>query len=344
MAGLKRGILLGSIALTLFLASLASSATAGQPPPEAFSTPFTTFRGHSQQLKMYVVVVEEEVGFGLHALVHCANGSVHRQLVIEGGQGGHVDAGGRFHRTEYEPPEAGEKPPSADRVTLEDVEESIVYGVPAAFREIKGRVLSNTVVGWIRFWEGPGRTPGSLHSKCGTGTPEGKWVKFVVHRVDGPAQPHGHWPPRRSVSASSARPSTPALPQAFCQTPPAQKKGMPPSGFYAVRPAGCRFHRLGLEEDSLSDLVFRIHWNHWTGSSATGTGRVPVYGLNYKTRKHFKTSSAEVVRLSRPKRICGHKIFTFLKVRAYVGGVVANNFQSNLDEVGEAEEGCPRAR
>ena len=61
-----------------------------------------------------------------------------------------------------------------------------MYGVPASLRKIKGRVFSNSVVGWIRFWEGPQRTPGSLHSKCGTGSADGEWVKFVAHRVAGP--------------------------------------------------------------------------------------------------------------------------------------------------------------
>ncbi len=172
-----------------------AAAADGQPPPEAFSTPFTTFRGSSHEQKMHVDLVEERVGFDAHARVVCANGSEHWQLVIEGGDGGRVDVGGHFHHTEYEPPEAGEKPPSTDRPTIEEVEESIVYGVPAFFTEVKGRVFSNSVIGWIRFWEGPGRTPGSLHFKCGTGSSEGKWIKFVAHRVSGPVQPHGHWPP-----------------------------------------------------------------------------------------------------------------------------------------------------
>jgi hypothetical protein len=177
--------------LTASLAVAVSSA-GGQPPPGAFSTPFAVFRGRAPGLKLSVYLVEERIGFDAHARVSCANGSEHWQLMIEGGRGGHVDASGHFHRVEYEPAEAGEKPPSSERVTIEDVEESIVYGVPASFREIRGRVRSNSVVGWIRFWEGPGRTPGSLHYKCGTGSPEGRWVKFVLPRVKGPAQLHGH--------------------------------------------------------------------------------------------------------------------------------------------------------
>jgi hypothetical protein len=344
MAGWRNRFLGVCIALVAPFAIFASLAGAGgQPPPEAFSTPFTTFRGYSTGLKIYVDLVEEGIGFDAHVRVSCANGSEHWQLMVEGGRGGHVDAGGRFHHTEYEPAEAGEMPPSTDRVTVEGLEESIIYGVPASLREIKGRVLSNSVIGWIRFWEGPGRTPGGLHSKCGTGSPEGKWVKFVVHRVNGPAQPHGHWPPRRTVSAR-AESASPGLPQVFCQTPPAQVKGEPPTGFYRVRPHGCRFHRLGLEENSLSDLVFRIRWRHWTATSASGIGRYPVDVLNFKTGRHSKSSGPEVVRLSQPRRICGHKVFTKLEVRVYIHGQVGNDFESELDEVGEAEEGCPQRR
>jgi hypothetical protein len=325
----------------LFACSLAMAG--GQPPPGAFKTPVTTFRGSVPGLKMSLDLVEERVGFDAHARVNCANGSEHWQLIIEGGRGGSVDAGGHFHHTEYEPAEAGEMPPSTDRVTLEDVEESIVYGVPASFREIKGHVLPNSVVGWIRFWEGPGRTPGSLHSKCGTGSPEGRWLKFVVPRVNGPAQPHGHWPPRKTASARRAM-GSPVLPKAFCQSPPAQVKGKPARGFYRVRPHGCRFHRLSLEEDSLSDLVFRIHWRHWTGTSASGVGRQHVSVINFKTHKHYVSSEPEAVRLSRPRRICGHTVFTELEERVYLSGQVVNDFKSSLNEVGEGEAGCPLSR
>jgi hypothetical protein len=326
---------------TLFVAVACPLATAGgQPPPGAFSTPFTTFRGHARGLKMYVDLVEESVGFGAHALVSCANGSEHWQLMIEGGRGGHVDAGGRFHFTEYEPAEAGEKPPSKDLASVESVEEGIVYGIPASFRQIKGRVFSNSVVGWIRFWEGPGRTPGSLHSKCGTGSPAGEWVKFALPRVNGPAQPHGHWPPQRAALADRDM-GSPLLPQAFCQTPPAQVKGKPPEGFYRVRPRGCRFHRLGLEENSLSDLLFRIHWRSWTARSASGVGRHAVSVVNVKRGKRSRSSGPVAVRLSQPRMLCGHEVFTLLEERVYLDGRVAGEFKSELDEVGAAEEGCP---
>lgn len=189
------------ISLLAFGACAASVAAGGQPPPGAFSTPFTTFRGHPSGLKMYVDLVEERIGYGAYSRVSCANGSEHWQLLVEGGEGGPVNASGHFHFLEYMPAEAGEVPPSTDRATIEDLEEGIRYGFPAEFREIKGRVFSDTVVGWIRFWEGPQRTPGSLHFKCGTKSPEGKWVKFVLPRVNGPAQPHGHWPPRRQTQS-----------------------------------------------------------------------------------------------------------------------------------------------
>jgi hypothetical protein len=159
-------------------------------------TPFTVFRGRTPTVKMSVSLVEGRIGFDAHALVSCANDSSHWQLVIEGGRGGHVDAAGRFRHTEYEPAEAGEVPPVTRRVTIEGLEEGIRYGVPAEFREIEGHVLRNRVVGRIRFWEGPGRTPKSLHYKCGTDSPRGGWVKFSLPRVNGPAQPDGHWPPR----------------------------------------------------------------------------------------------------------------------------------------------------
>jgi hypothetical protein len=198
---------LTSIRVSIFAALLAcmgliqaAPAGAGQPPPGAFKTPFTVFRGRTPSVKMSVGLVEGRIDFDAHALVDCADGSSHWQLVIEGGRGGHVDAAGAFHHTEYEPAEPGELPPVTRRVTIEGLEEGIRYGVPAEFREIKGRVLRNRVVGWIRYWEGPGRTPGSLHYKCGTATPEGGWLKFSLPRVNGPAQPDGHWPPRRRSS------------------------------------------------------------------------------------------------------------------------------------------------
>ncbi len=192
-----------------------------------------------------------------------------------------------------------------------------------------------------------GKAPRGLPAVCTpnarTGSPDGKWVKFVVHRVNGPAQPHGHWP-SQNTGSTSPRPASLAPPQVFCQTPPAQKKGEPPTGFYRVRPPGCRFHRLGLEENSLSDLVFRIHWRHWTATSASGIGRYPVEVINIKTGRHSKSSGPEVVRLSRPRRICGHKVFTKLELRVYIHGQVAGDFESELDEVGEGEEGCPQRR
>jgi hypothetical protein len=329
-------VCIGLAALCLMLASSAPA----QPPPGAFDTPFTIFRGHSDGLKVYLDLVEERVSFDAHARLSCANGSEHRQLLVEGGIGGRVDSGGRFHHTEHVPAEAGEQPPSTDRVTVEDVEESIVYGTPALFMEIKGRVLSNSVVGRIRFWEGPQRTPGSLHAKCGTGSPQGRWVRFVARRVKGPAQPQGHWPPERSA-ADFREPAPTHLPQVFCQAPPAPVSGEPATGFYRVRPRGCRFHPLGLGADYLSDLVFRIDWRRWTAESARGIGRFVVRGTNFKTGKHFKTSAPEVVRLSRPQTICGHLVFTRLEVRVYLDGRLVDDFDSDLDRVGETEAGCP---
>jgi hypothetical protein len=336
----RRALAIGTLLAVLGAVVAPLAAAGGQPPPGAFRTPFTTFRGQVPGLKMSVDLVEESVGFNARARVRCANGSAHWQLIIEGGRGGHVDAGGRFHHTEYEAAEAGEQPPSTDRVSLESEEEGVVYGFPAALRQIKGRVLSNRVVGWIRFWEGPQTTPGSLHSKCGTGSPEGQWVKFAVPRVNGPAQPGGHWPPPVTARAAEA-PASPALPQAFCQTPPAQVEGKPAHGFYRVRPRGCRFHGLDLTESTLSDFTFRIDWRHWTETSASGVGRERVFGINFKTHKHFTSSEPVAVRLSRPRKVCGHLVFTELEKRAYVGGKVANDYKSELDEVGPAEEGCP---
>jgi hypothetical protein len=187
---------LGTAAVFLFAAADGKS-TAG---PSRASSP--VFRGRVPGLKMSVYLFEGTVGFDAHARVSCADGSEHWQLLIEGGRGGHADAGGRFHHAEYEAAQAGERPPSTDRVTLEQVEEGLVYGFPAGLRQIKGRVLPNSVVGWIRFWEGPGTLPGTLHSKCGTGSPEGEWMKFVVPRVKGAAPHYGH----RSRASDAAAP------------------------------------------------------------------------------------------------------------------------------------------
>ncbi len=63
--------------MALFAVFASFARAGGQPPPGAFSTPFTTFQGHSMGLKMYVDLVEERVGFGAHARVSCSNGSQH---------------------------------------------------------------------------------------------------------------------------------------------------------------------------------------------------------------------------------------------------------------------------
>jgi hypothetical protein len=65
--------------------------------------------------------------------------------------------------------------------------------------------------------------------------------------------------------------------------------------------------------------------------------------FNFKTHRHYKSSAPEVVKLTRPRRICGHNVFTELEVRVYIQGQIVNDYVSNLDEVGEHEEGCPRA-
>lgn len=163
----------------------------------------------------------------------------------------------------------------------------------------------------------------------------------ALFAVVAPLASAGGQPPPGAPSKHDA--TSPPPPQAFCQTPPAQTKGEPPDGFYRVRPHGCRFHRLGLEENGLSDLTFRIHWRHWTGASAAGIGREHVSVLNLKTHRHYLSSEPVAVRLSRPRRVCGHEMFTELEKRAYLGGKVANDFKSELDEVGAAGEGCPQA-
>jgi hypothetical protein len=188
----RRRLLSAALALACLVGLVAAGpGDAGQPPPGAFKTPFTVFRAHRASLRMSVSLVDERIGWDAHALVACANGSQHHQLLIEGGRGGPVSRSGRFRHVEFFPTEAGEQPPSARRVTIEDVEEGAVYGVPAEYFAIEGRVLPNKVVGRIRFWEGPGRTPGSLHFRCGTGSADGRWVKFSLPRVKGPAQPNG---------------------------------------------------------------------------------------------------------------------------------------------------------
>jgi hypothetical protein len=81
--------------------------------------------------------------------------------------------------------------PEARRITVEEVEEG--NPTPAYFEAMRGRVTADRVVGEIRLWEGPSTVPGKLHARCGTGSPEGEWLKFVAHRIHGPAQPDGHW-------------------------------------------------------------------------------------------------------------------------------------------------------
>ncbi len=151
---------------------------------------------------MSMSLAEESLLWDAHAQVSCADGSHHWQLLIEGGRAGGVDTAGRFHFHEFEPAEPGRESRSKRRsVTIEQEEEGIRYGTPAEFRAIKGRVLANRVVGWVRFWSGPSRTPDSLHSRCGTGSATGAWLKFSLPRINGPAQPGGHWSPRSGASS-----------------------------------------------------------------------------------------------------------------------------------------------
>ncbi|HKZ13576.1 MAG TPA: hypothetical protein VJL81_07005 [Solirubrobacterales bacterium] len=185
VAGLASAI--AAVSVGVIGAGSIAVASAG-PPDGAFKTPFTVFRGRTTNVKMSISLVEHRIGFDAHARVSCADGSSHWQLLIEGGLGGRVDGAGRFHHTEYEPAEDGEVPPVTRRVTIEEEEEGVRYGFPAELRGIKGRVLPNRVVGSIRYWEGPGKTPKSVHFRCGTATPEGDWLKFSLPRVNGPAQ------------------------------------------------------------------------------------------------------------------------------------------------------------
>lgn len=66
--------------------------------------------------------------------------------------------------------------------------------------------------------------------------------------------------------------------------------------------------------------------------------------INVKTGKPSQSSGPVAVRLSEPRMLCGHEVFTTLEERVYIDGQVAGDFKSELDEVGPDEEGCPLPR
>jgi hypothetical protein len=170
--------------------SAASGGPRGGPPS-------TVFLAERPDLEVEVGIVGGDV-FEVrnHGEVVCDNGTHHRQLFSEGiADPGHrvrIGGKGRFSYHLFLPAEGpAVLRPAARRITVEEVEED--NPTPAYFEAMRGRVTGNRVIGEIRLWEGPSTVPGKRHARCGTGSPEGEWLKFVAHRIHGPAQPDGHW-------------------------------------------------------------------------------------------------------------------------------------------------------
>jgi hypothetical protein len=174
------------LTLLLGLALLAACSSTANAMPQG-TPPITTFRGYAPGLKISLSVSEGHIFYlDTHARVSCANGSEHWQLIAEGIPlhriGIHRD--GRFRYHGFTPEEG----PISTLITPKELGEDIEEGLsaPPLFEALTGRARPSSVVGRFRAWEGAAVGGHRLHSRCGTRTPEGRWVKFVAHRVSGP--------------------------------------------------------------------------------------------------------------------------------------------------------------
>jgi hypothetical protein len=111
----------------------------------------------------------------------------------------------------------------------------------------------------------------------------------------------------RAVASNSA------TPQVICLT----EWGYQPKGDYRTRPASCDLHDYGAYPVAHVNVwvTKRLRWSSWGSRSAVATGKLGIstYGL-----------APLKLRLTRPRRLCGHVVFTraHLDVRVRYDGKV----------------------
>ncbi len=99
-------------------------------------------------------------------------------------------------------------------------------------------------------------------------------------------------------------------PQVICIAPSSPVES--PVGFYAKRPHACNFHERGQPAAYAFLLEMRrIHWLHWGAGLAVGKG---------KALANMVGPVAARVRLSAPRAVCGHRVFTIARFRFRHGG------------------------
>jgi len=102
------------------------------------------------------------------------------------------------------------------------------------------------------------------------------------------------------LGACKPEPSLPIQPAVICisRSSPVEQ----PVGFSSVRPSACNFHQRGRPAAYAYMVQMRhIHWLHWGQRVAVGKGQSPTNMVGLVNAK---------VRLSAPKMICGHSVFT----------------------------------
>ncbi len=109
-------------------------------------------------------------------------------------------------------------------------------------------------------------------------------------------------------SQAGARPT--AEPQVVCISSSSPVES--PAGFYSRRPGACDFLANGRPAaDAYMVQMRRIHWLHWGAQSAVGRGVSLVNMVGPVFAK---------VRLTRPRTVCGHRVFTVARFKGHRGG------------------------
>jgi hypothetical protein len=150
---------LATLLLVLVSVVLPAGARSTPAPPRSFSV----YLGRTSTLSVKVVVSGDRViGVATRGSLVCDHGGAHhRQLFVEGVPTDHgftvIGRGGGFHYRQFEP---------------------FYRGLPASFEAMRGRIGAAGVRGRLRYWErAPADAGGNL---CGTGAPQGRWIKFFA--------------------------------------------------------------------------------------------------------------------------------------------------------------------
>jgi len=118
-----------------------------------------------------------------------------------------------------------------------------------------------------------------------------------------------------SVSAGATNPDGPSTslrtekPKVLCMKYRSERL------FVRARPANCDFIDANADLDSLTSWALiptrSVRWTHWGHRSALGKGKGFMRGVGWRPNR---------VRLSRPRVVCGRKVFTRFKGRMNVPG------------------------